>query len=252
MGLALATGIMDATTFSDYHVFVSNQTGNTALLAVGALRIGGGVVRLKDVGISLALFVAGGFALGQVANVLGPRRRSWLIATNTFQTVLVAAATGLRWKYPTTSGSPGSLGVLALLAFASGAQIAVARQVNVPEITTAMVTSAYIDLIIDPRLTAHRNRPRNRRFFFICMLLVGSFIGAVADRFVSTALGLLLGVICKAMVTVSFMWNADVEEDAHEIKSEPSSEKTTDDLRRSADSERQSVESVRSAKSSPV
>ncbi len=37
MGLALAAGINDATTFPDYHVFASNQTGNTALLAVGAL-----------------------------------------------------------------------------------------------------------------------------------------------------------------------------------------------------------------------
>lgn len=213
MALALATGIMDATTFSDYHVFVSNQTGNTALLAVGALRVGGSMVKLSNVGVSLGVFIAGGFILGQIGNAIGPKRRLWLIATNLFQTALVAAATALRWRYPTADGTPGSLAVLALLAFASGGQIAVARKVNVPEITTAMVTSAYIDLIIDSHLISFGNRPRNRRFFFICMLLIGSFIGAIADRYYNNALALLLSAICKLVVTVSFLTNADAADD---------------------------------------
>lgn len=213
MVLALATGIMDAATFSDYHVFVSNQTGNTALLAVGALGVGGSMVKLSNVGVSLGVFIAGGFILGQMGNVLGPKRRLWLIATNLFQTALVAAATALRWRYPTADGTPGALGVLALLAFASGGQIAVARSVNVPEITTAMVTSAYIDLIIDPHLTVAGNRPRTRRFFFICMLLIGSFIGAIADRYYNNALALLLSAICKLVITVSFITNAEASDD---------------------------------------
>jgi hypothetical protein len=37
MMLALTTGLMDAVSYPDFHVFASNQTGNTALLAVGAL-----------------------------------------------------------------------------------------------------------------------------------------------------------------------------------------------------------------------
>lgn len=106
MALALATGIMDATTFSEYHVFVSNQTGNTALLAIGALDIGGSIVKLPNVGVSLGVFIAGGFILGQIGNALGPRRRIWLIATNLFQTALIGVATALRWRYPTTDGTP--------------------------------------------------------------------------------------------------------------------------------------------------
>lgn len=227
MGLALATGIMDAATFSDYHVFVSNQTGNTALLAVGALGVGGPMVKLSNVAVSLGAFVGGGFILGQIGNILGPRRRLWLIATSFFQTVLVAVATGLRWRYPTEDGTPGALGVLALLAFASGGQIAVARKVNVPEITTAMVTSAYIDLIIDSHLTARGNRPRNRRFFFICMLLIGSFIGAIADRYYNNALALLLSAICKLVITMAFVTNTDASDE--------------DDLKRKARSKELSI-----------
>lgn len=219
MGLALATGIMDAATFTDYHVFVSNQTGNTALLAVGALGVGGGFVNLANVGVSLGVFIAGGLILGQIGNALGPKRRLWLLATNLFQTVLVAVATALRWRYRSADGTPGSLGVLASLAFASGGQIAVARKVNVPEITTAMVTSAYIDLIIDSHLISFGNRPRNRRFFFICMLLIGSFIGAIADRYYNNALALLLSAICKLVITLAFLTNADASDDEGKDKS---------------------------------
>ncbi len=63
-----------------------------------------------------------------------------------------------------------------------------ARSVNVPEITTAMVTSAYIDLLVDPDLFRLKNRPRSRRFFFVCSLITGSFIGASGYKFVGPAL----------------------------------------------------------------
>jgi uncharacterized membrane protein YoaK (UPF0700 family) len=87
MGLALAAGINDATTFPDYHVFASNQTGNTALLAVGALDIGGSLVDLRNVGFSLGMFIIGGYALGQIGDVVGRRKRGYLLATNLLQTL---------------------------------------------------------------------------------------------------------------------------------------------------------------------
>jgi uncharacterized membrane protein YoaK (UPF0700 family) len=87
MGLALAAGINDATTFPDSHVFVSNQTGNTALLTVGALDIGGSLVDLRNVGFSLGMFIIGGYALGQIGDVVGRRKRGYLLATNLLQTL---------------------------------------------------------------------------------------------------------------------------------------------------------------------
>lgn len=53
------------------------------------------------------------------------------------------------------------------------------RTVDVPKITTVMVTSAYIDMLVDPELFKLQNRPRDRRNFF-GYLLLGSFIGASA------------------------------------------------------------------------
>lgn len=252
MGLAVATGIMDATTFPDYHVFVSNQTGNTALLAVGALHIDSNIVKLQNVGVSLGVFIAGGMILGQLGNVFGPRRRLWLLVTNMLQTALVIVATSLRWKCTTSDGTSGSFVVLSLLAFASGGQIAVARTINVPEITTAMVTSAYIDLIVDPRILASQNRPRTRRFFFICCLLLGSFIGSIGYHYVGPSLSLLLSAICKLVVTMAFFANADMSTSGRsaEKKSEVLSSTTPDDPIRSTPA-RNSAASVRSIRSAP-
>lgn len=204
--LALATGIMDATTFPDYHVFASNQTGNTALLAVGALGVGGGIVDLKNAGVSLGCFVGGGILFGQLGNAAGPRRRVWLLASSWAQTALVFAATALH-RFGSESSSSVASGIVALLAFASGGQVALARTVQVPEITTAMVTSAYIDVAVcawPPRLD---DRPRNRRILFILNLLLGSFIGAIAYRYVGPSLAFLLAALVKTGVSVALFFN---------------------------------------------
>lgn len=82
-----------------------------------------------------------------------------------------------------------------------------ARTVGVPEITTAMVTSAYIDLLVDPDLFHVHNRPRSRRFFFVCSLILGSFIGATAYKLVGPAFALLLVAACKTTICVAFLFN---------------------------------------------
>lgn len=139
-GLAFAAGVLDATTFPDYSIFVSNQTGNTALLAVGALDLSK-VVKIENVGFSLGFFVIGGLLFGQIGDRLGRRRKAWLITTNFVQTAIMAAATALRKWYQRGHGesSPEAWPVIALLAFASGGQVAMARTVNIPQIPTAMV-----------------------------------------------------------------------------------------------------------------
>jgi len=185
----------------------SNQTGNTALLAVGALRLAPEKVNLTNVGISLGLFIIGGTMLGQLGHVVGRTRRWWLITTNILQTCLILGAAALRHWVAITKESPYRYVVISLIAFASGGQVAMARTVNVPEITTAMVTSAYIDFFVDPKLLIRCNRSRDRRFFFVLTLLVGSFIGAVGYQEVSASFSLLLAGICKSAVCVLLWFN---------------------------------------------
>lgn len=207
MLLAVAAGINDGATFADYHIFTSNQTGNTVLLAVGALGLGGGIIDIRSVAFSLALFVSGGCIFGQIGNVIGPRRRAWLLTTNIIQTALAFAATAMRKWVALNDRIPQAWSVITLLAFASGAQVAAARTVNVPEITTAMVTSAYIDFVVDPKMLQLQNRSRNRRLLFVLCLLVGSFIGSIAYKFVDPVLSFFLAALAKAVVCLLLLLN---------------------------------------------
>lgn len=207
MMVAFATGIMDVVTFPEYHVFASNQTGNTALLAIGALRIGGGIISLPHVGTSLGLFAAGGLISGQLGNLFGRTRRLWLFATNLIQTALIFIAAGLRQRSSHKPSIAQDLGIIALLAFASGAQVAVARTVEIPEVTTAMVTSAYIDFLVDKKIFKLHNRARNRRAIFVACLILGSFIGALAYLYVSPYFALYISALSHLMVSFAFLFN---------------------------------------------
>lgn len=209
--LSVAVGINDATTFSNYHVFASNQTGNTVLLAVGALGLGNHTVNLPNAGFSLGMFLLGGIVFGQTSYYAGRMRRGWLLFTNVLQTLLIFSAAALRKWVSTDANDSPRYAVIALLAFASGGQVAMARTVNVPEITTAVITSAYIEFVADPNILANNNRPPNRRLFFVLGLLGGCFIGAAAYQKVGPAFALLLSALAKSGVCVLLFFNREKE-----------------------------------------
>lgn len=130
------------------HAFASNQTGNSVLLAVGVAGIlDSSIFSLPNIGVSLSAFVLGGFVLGQLGNYFGPRRRWWLVLTNALQTAMVFAAVGMQYRFGINIPGERRLGidlaVIALLAFSSGGQVAMARALQMTEITTAMATAAY-------------------------------------------------------------------------------------------------------------
>ncbi|OCK75193.1 hypothetical protein K432DRAFT_337810 [Lepidopterella palustris CBS 459.81] len=209
--LSFATGIQDATTYPDYQCFASNQTGNTVLFAVGVAGLGGSLFSLRTVGVSLGTFIAGCYLMGQIGNLCGPRKRLWLLITNAVQTALVFAAVGIQWSVRSSGSDSIAMVVITLLAVSSGAQVAMARPLNIPQITTAMATAAYVDLLVDPHLHSLHNRHRNRRLCFLLMLAAGSFVGAFAHSRVNSAFALLLSAVGKSIVTVLFFFNASDE-----------------------------------------
>jgi uncharacterized membrane protein YoaK (UPF0700 family) len=161
------------------------------------------------------MFVLGGFIPGQLGNYVGPRKRWWLIFTSVFQTALVFAATAIQYAGPNTvqDTGPTALAVLSLLAFSSGAQVAMARGLQITEITTAMATAAYVDIFIDEKLFTKRNRRRNRRIAFLLSLFAGSFAGAFAYKAHGSAFALVVSGVGKAAVSISLMVNKGTMED---------------------------------------
>lgn len=125
------------------------------------------------------------------------------------QTVLEATAACLIWTVAKSSERPQTLAAIALLAFASGAQVALAKTVNMPEIPTAVLTSAYMDILVDKRLfRTKKSFSRDRRILFIITFICGTFIGAAAYQYVQAGLPLQLVAGCQLAVTLAFLVNA--------------------------------------------
>jgi uncharacterized membrane protein YoaK (UPF0700 family) len=210
--LAFGTGIQDATTYPDYFCFASNQTGNTVLFAIGVAGLAPGAFEFANIGVSLCLFIGGAYIMGQMGNLCNPRRRLWLLFTSFVQTVMVWAAVAIQWttgqEHQRTGAAP--LAVLSLLAFSSSAQVAMARGMKIPEITTAMATAAYVDLSIDPNLYCKHNRGRNRRIIFLFMLAAGSFAGAFANKAYGSGIALMLSAVLKTIALFGLFFNKKV------------------------------------------
>ncbi|KAJ4422796.1 hypothetical protein N0V82_002575 [Gnomoniopsis sp. IMI 355080] len=203
--------MQDVISFPDYHCFASNQTGNTVLLSMALILppLDGAAFSTINTAIALSLFLAGAYFTGQLSHLVGPRRRLWLILCNALQTLLVIAAAAL--QYVRGTAQPHSL---ALMAFASGSQVVQSRSLRMTEISTAMATAAWVDLVIDPRLLVVRrrgseggNRPRNRRLAFLVTLVAGSLVGAGILRTAGSAVALFVSAGGKAVVTGMFFFN---------------------------------------------
>ena len=211
LALAFSTGMQDATTYPNHFCFTSNQTGNTIFLSVGVTGIEPSKgFSFPNIGFALSLFLIGAFMMGQMGNIIGTRRRLWLLASNIMQTLMVISAAIVAYSVPVATTGPSAWAILSLLAFSSGGQVAMARGLKITEITTAMATSAYVDVLVDPMLWSFHNRPRNRRVAFLLTLCAGSFAGAYSHRNLNPSFALVLSAIIKTGVTIAFVFNRGV------------------------------------------
>jgi len=206
--LTFCTGIQDATTFPDYHCFASNQTGNTIFLCVALVlpHLNGEMFVTSNIGIALGLFLGGGWLTGQLGHAIGPRKRWWLVLCNFVQSGLVLGAAAIQYRHGIHVQGPTALSVVGLLAFASGSQVVQSRSLAMTEISTAMATAAWVDLMIDKKLLAFDNRPRTRRVAFLASLILGAFAGAFIYREVGSATAIAVSGAGKLLVTVMFIF----------------------------------------------
>ncbi|KAK2600283.1 hypothetical protein QQS21_005002 [Conoideocrella luteorostrata] len=198
-----------ATTFPDYHCFASNQTGNTVFLCLALIlpQLNGDMFFTPNIGVALGLFLGAGWLTGQLSHIIGPRRRWWLILCNLVQSGCVLAAAGIQYQYGVKSHGPQALAVVGLLAFAAGSQVVQSRSLSMTEISTAMATAAWVDLMIDQNLFVVENRPRTRRIAFLLSLVVGSLVGAVIYRDVGSPAAIAVSGGGKVLVTILYLFS---------------------------------------------
>ncbi len=209
--------ITDAISFPDFHCFASNQTGNTVFLVLAIVlpEGNGDMFVTANIGVALGFFLAAAWLTGQLGHIIGARRRCWLMFCNFIQTCLVFIAAGLQYANSSPSGrlaldgaqTPSTLWAIGLLASAAGSQVVQSRSLRMTEITTAMATAAWVDLMIDPNLFRMENRSRNRRIGFLATLLLGTLTGAFIFRRLGSPAALVISGAGKMLVTVLFLFN---------------------------------------------
>jgi uncharacterized membrane protein YoaK (UPF0700 family) len=205
------TGLQDAISYPDFRCFASNQTGNTVVLAVGIANYNyyaakaNSLFHLPNIAMSLSMFLAGATITGQMGNYVGGRRRGWQFITNLAQTAMVFGAAGIQYSHDVEETGQWALAIVALLAFSSGAQVAAARAFRVQEITTAMATAAWVDLVIDPKLLKMKNQSRDRRAFFLAALIAGGFAGAFMYSRIGSPCALVVSAAGKTLVTTMML-----------------------------------------------
>lgn len=175
-------------------------------LAIVLPQFNGDMFITPNIGMALGLFLGAGWLTGQLSHIVGPRKRWWLILCNLIQTLLVFAAAAVQYKFGVKDRGSSALAVIGLLASASGSQVVQSRSLAMTEISTAMATAAWVDLMIDQKLFVIKNRPRTRRVAFLAALIVGSMIGALIYREVGSATAIAVSGGGKLVVTLMYFF----------------------------------------------
>ncbi|KAL5603781.1 hypothetical protein FOVSG1_006531 [Fusarium oxysporum f. sp. vasinfectum] len=189
--------------------FASNQTSNSVVLAIGVAGDHDNFLSSSNVGLSLGMLLSGALVTGQLANAVGSRGRAWLIVSHIAQTILTFAAAAIHTISDDKGTGSSAKASLALLAFASGAQVASMRPFRIQEITTAMATACWVDFVIDQNLFELKNRPRDRQAAFLVALVAGSFAGAFVRSRVGSSNALIVSAAGKTLVTLTFLFNPE-------------------------------------------
>lgn len=165
-----------------------------------------------NIGVALGFFLGAGWLTGQLSHRIGPRKRWWLVLCNMIQTAVVFAAAAMQYQFGVQEKGTYAMIVIGLLAFASGSQVVQSRSLAMTEISTAMATAAWVDLMIDKDLFVIKNRPRTRRVAFLAALIAGSLAGAGVYREVGSAAAIAVSGAGKLVVTIMYLFtNAEMD-----------------------------------------
>jgi len=176
--LSLTTGIVDATSVLGLgKVFTANMTGNVVFLGFAAAGAQGFHWELYV--LALIAFALGAIGAGRLGRRFVDRsRRRWLIVSAAIEASLLWVAAACALLASPDTAPDLRLALIALVAIAMGARNATVRQLNVPDLTTTVVTRTITGLAADSRLAGGPGQNLGRRLRAILALFVGAAVGA--------------------------------------------------------------------------
>lgn len=221
--LAVAAGIIDGSTYNQFSMFISNQTGNLIYLAMltAGLQPASSEKNLtahdqmvRSI-MSFFCFFLGVTLVGRAQLMHGgvQKRRWWLMLVQFLQgSVFFLVAAIFEWVPSTRTGTK-ALTHITILSFMSGVQIGVAKSM-ISHFPTMIVTAPISDLLLSPNiLEFYKDRALCQRLANAIFMYVGGIIGALCFKYSSTSLGFLLSAILKTLVAFAFVFH---EEDPRE------------------------------------
>ncbi len=199
--LTVIAGLVDATSLLRLdRVFVANVTGS--VIFIGLALVGARGFSLVAPVIALATFLIGaGVGVRVFARHVTHRGRSaYAACLAQFTDLLVASVIVLFDHHPT---EPMRLTLVGILALGMGAKSALVRSVNVPGLTTAVVTTTLTGLASEWATGSWRSTNFAIRLVATCALLVGAIIGGALVIFVERWTGL---AAADVLALASVIW----------------------------------------------
>ncbi|WP_214416980.1 YoaK family protein [Sphaerisporangium fuscum] len=199
--MTVLSGAIDAVSYLALgHVFTVNMTGNVLVLGFAAAGAPGfsAVASL----VSLGCFLAGAVLAGRVHLRLRSRRARFVVAASGEGAALgvaavVAAVAGL-------ATAPERYAVIALLAAAMGSRNATVRLLEVPELTTTVMTRTLASLAAESPLAGGAARGEARRAVSVLCLILGACLGALLLGPAGVPWVLLLVAACATLTAVAY------------------------------------------------
>lgn len=176
--LTFTTGLVDAVSFLGLgRVFTANMTGNVVLLGFG-IAGSGGLPVLAPI-VSLTAFLAGSTAGGVLVRRLERRHPTLVARALAIEVCVTAAAAVLAAATSIHPGDVAAYAVIVLLAIAMGVRNAAVRHLDVPDLTTTVLTRTLTALASDSPLAGGSGKGSLRRLSAVFAMLAGALIGAL-------------------------------------------------------------------------
>lgn len=176
--LTFTTGLIDAVSFLGLgSVFTANMTGNIVILGFGIAGSGG----LPVVGpiVSLVAFLAGASAGGVLVKRMDKRHPALVARALGAEVSLLALAAIVAGATTVRAGHVSGYIVIALLALALGVRNVTVHRINVPDLTTTVLTMTLTGLAADSPVAGGSGKGSVRRISAVVAMLAGAVAGAL-------------------------------------------------------------------------
>ncbi|MFF3874887.1 YoaK family protein [Streptomyces sp. NPDC001978] len=209
--LTVVTGLVDAVSYLSLgQVFVANMTGNVVFLGF-ALAGAPNLSALASV-VALAAFLLGALAGGRLGTRFAAHRGKLLKTATAAETVLVAVTVAVAAVTDGRVTTAVQYTLIVCLGLSMGLQNAAARRLEVPDLTTTVLTLTLTGLAADSTPAGGAAPRPGRRILSVLAILLGALVGA--ELLLHGHLVLTLGLVLLLLALTSVVTHRLSADDA--------------------------------------